>query len=65
MIKFMTYVSANITSSFYTANSARICDRVNNTCICSATTEKCTEEAICNTEGTCQGKYDKYSECQP
>ena len=55
------YVSAN----FYAVNSARICDRVNNTCICSATTEKCTGEAICNTEGTCQGKYDKYSKYQP
>ena len=65
MIKFMTYVSANITSSFYTANSARICDRVDNTCTCSATTEKCTGEAICNIEGTCQGKYDKYSKYQP
>ena len=64
-LKFIAYVSANITSSFYTANSARICDRVDNTCTCSATTEKCTGEAICNIEGTCQGKYDKYSKCQP
>ena len=50
-------VNAYVSESFYTVNSARICDSTNNQCKCSATTEQCTGETICYTGGTCQGKY--------
>ena len=57
MILVNAYVSANVTSPFYGANSARICDSTTNSCKCSTTTEQCTGETICNTDGACQGKY--------
>ena len=55
-LEINAYVSANL---FYGANSARICDSTTNSCKCSTTTEQCTGETICNTDGTCQGKYTK------
>ena len=48
------YVSDNL---FYAINSARICDSATNKCKCSATTEQCTGETTCNTDGSCQGKH--------
>ena len=44
------------------ANSARI---ITNECKCSATTVKCTEDSICNTGGTCEGKYKQSYQYYP
>ena len=49
----------NYTSPFHAANSARVCDSTTNDCKCSTTTAQCTGETICNTGGTCQGKYNQ------
>ena len=57
LLEVNAYVSANFISPFYGANSARICDSTTNSCKCSTTTEQCTGETICNTDGACQGKY--------